>query len=151
MLYNTDWVQDLSFNSCSSFSSMDLSLFLFSSSYGAFEKAVCKIVSSSIHNTWAFQPSSPLEYSLVCWLALYCFAYCSYFCKVGKQKKEETEQNSWPFDSPPTSCINPATWNFSDGPWKVLEFSSTLKVVAWKVFFDAFWLSKTNVNHSSED
>ena len=26
---------------------------------------------------------------------------------------------------------------------EVLEFSSTLNVVAWKVFFDAFWLSKT--------
>ena len=28
-------------------------------------------------------------------------------------------------------------------PWKVLEFSSTLNVVAWKVVSDAFWLSKT--------
>ena len=26
---------------------------------------------------------------------------------------------------------------------EVLEFSSTLNVAAWKVFFDAFWLSKT--------
>ena len=26
---------------------------------------------------------------------------------------------------------------------KVLEFSSTLNVVVWKEFFDAFWLSKT--------
>ena len=26
---------------------------------------------------------------------------------------------------------------------EVLEFSSTLNVVAWKVFVDAFWLSKT--------
>ena len=33
--------------------------------------------------------------------------------------------------------------NFCASPWKVLEFSSTLNVVAWKVFFDAFWLSKT--------
>ena len=33
--------------------------------------------------------------------------------------------------------------NFYASPWKVLEFSSTLNVVARKVFFDAFWLSKT--------
>ena len=34
---------------------------------------------------------------------------------------------------------------------KVLEFSSTLNVVASKEFFEAFWLSKTNINHSSEN
>ena len=33
--------------------------------------------------------------------------------------------------------------NFYASPWKVLEFSSSVNVVAWKVFFDAFWLSKT--------
>ena len=33
--------------------------------------------------------------------------------------------------------------NFCASPWKVLEFSSTLNVVAWKEFFDAFWLSET--------
>ena len=33
--------------------------------------------------------------------------------------------------------------NFCASPWKELEFSSTLNVVAWKEFFDAFWLSKT--------
>ena len=33
--------------------------------------------------------------------------------------------------------------NFCASPWKVLEFSSTLNVVAWKVCFDAFWLSRT--------
>ena len=35
------------------------------------------------------------------------------------------------------------SWNFSASPWKVLEFSLTLNLVARKVFFDAFWLSKT--------
>ena len=33
--------------------------------------------------------------------------------------------------------------NFCASPLKVLEFSSTLSEVPWKVFFDAFWLSKT--------
>ena len=28
--------------------------------------------------------------------------------------------------------------NFCASPWKVLEFSSSLNVVAWKVFFNAF-------------
>ena len=34
---------------------------------------------------------------------------------------------------------------------KSLNFFSTLNAVAWKVFFDAFWLSKTNINHGSEN
>ena len=33
--------------------------------------------------------------------------------------------------------------NFRGSPLKVLEFSSALNVVAWKVFFYGFWLSKT--------
>ena len=33
--------------------------------------------------------------------------------------------------------------NFCASPWKVLEFSSNLSVVAWKVFFDAFCVAKT--------
>ena len=33
--------------------------------------------------------------------------------------------------------------NSRESFWKALEFSSALNVVAWKVFFDAFWLSKT--------
>ena len=33
--------------------------------------------------------------------------------------------------------------NFCASPWIVVEFSSTMNVVAWKEFFDAFWLSKT--------
>ena len=35
----------------------------------------------------------------------------------------------------------------------MFEFSSTLNVVAWKVFFDAFSLSKNrqNMNHSSQN
>ena len=42
--------------------------------------------------------------------------------------------------------------NFCASPWKVLEFSSTLNVVAWKEFFDAFRLCvRQNVNHSSEN
>ena len=32
---------------------------------------------------------------------------------------------------------------------KSLNFFSTLNVVAWN--FDAFWLSKTNINHGSEN
>ena len=32
---------------------------------------------------------------------------------------------------------------FCTSPWKVLEFSSPLNLVAWEVFFDAVWLSKT--------
>ena len=35
--------------------------------------------------------------------------------------------------------------------WKVLEFSSTLNVVVWKVFCNAFWLSKTLMTHSWEE
>ena len=34
---------------------------------------------------------------------------------------------------------------------QVLEFSSTLNVVAWKVFFDAFGCPRQNRNHSSEN
>ena len=43
--------------------------------------------------------------------------------------------------------------NFCASPWKVLffPFFSTLNVVTRKVFFDAFWLSKTNINHGSEN
>ena len=33
---------------------------------------------------------------------------------------------------------------------KILEFSSTLNVVAWKVFFNAFCLPRQNMTHSSE-
>ena len=33
---------------------------------------------------------------------------------------------------------------------KSLNFFLTLNVVAWKVFFGAFWLSKTNINHGSK-
>ena len=33
---------------------------------------------------------------------------------------------------------------------KSLNFFSTLNVVAWKVFFGAFWLSETNINHDSK-
>ena len=32
--------------------------------------------------------------------------------------------------------------NFYASPWKVLEFSSTLNVLAWKVFFWCFWEGK---------
>ena len=32
--------------------------------------------------------------------------------------------------------------NFRGSSWKVLEFSLTLIIVAWKELFDAFWLSK---------
>ena len=45
--------------------------------------------------------------------------------------------------SPWISFFLEKSLNCSASPWKVLEFSSTLNVVAWKVFFDAFWLSKT--------
>ena len=38
--------------------------------------------------------------------------------------------------------------NFHASPWNVLEFSSPLNVVAWKVLFDAFWLSKTGCESS---
>ena len=41
--------------------------------------------------------------------------------------------------------------NFCASPWKVLEFSSTLNVVAWKDFFDAFWLSKTEYKSLSSE
>ena len=33
-------------------------------------------------------------------------------------------------------------------PWNVLKFSPNLTVVAWKVLFDAFWLSKTGYESS---
>ena len=33
----------------------------------------------------------------------------------------------------------------------MLEFSSTLNVVAWKVFFDASGCPRQNINHSSEN
>ena len=100
--------------------------------------AVCKIASSSIHNTWVFQTPSLLESSFVCRSAPYCFACCSYFCKAGKQKKKETKPNSRLFDSPPTSCVNLATWNFSDSPDFGCSFSQAFKIVArylcWEVF-----------------
>ena len=32
---------------------------------------------------------------------------------------------------------------FSSADDELIEFSSTLNLVGWKVFFDAFWLSKT--------
>ena len=33
----------------------------------------------------------------------------------------------------------------------MLEFSSTLNVVVWKVFFDASGCPRQNINHSSEN
>ena len=33
----------------------------------------------------------------------------------------------------------------------MLEFSSTLNVVGWKVFFDASGCPRQNINHSSEN
>jgi len=35
---------------------------------------------------------------------------------IGKQKKNRTKRNPQLFDSPPTCCIYPATWNLSDIP-----------------------------------
>ena len=37
---------------------------------------------------------------------------------IGKWKKNRTKRNPKPFDSPPTCCIHPATWNLSDNPVK---------------------------------
>ena len=40
--------------------------------------------------------------------------------------------------------------NCRGSPWKVLEFSSTLNVVAWKFFWICFGCRWQNINHSSE-
>ena len=45
-------------------------------------------------------------------------------------------------DSPPPQQGASEPYLADIFPWKVLEFSSNLNVVAWKVFFDAFCLSK---------
>ena len=39
--------------------------------------------------------------------------------------------------------------NFCASTWKVLEFSSTLNVVAWREFFLLFGCARQNINHSS--
>ena len=39
--------------------------------------------------------------------------------------------------------------NFCASTWKVLEFSSTLNVVAWREFFLLFGCPRQNINHSS--
>ena len=41
--------------------------------------------------------------------------------------------------------------NFCASPWKVLEFSSTLNVVAWKVFLILFGCLKQCINHNWEN
>ena len=41
--------------------------------------------------------------------------------------------------------------NFCASPWKFLEFSSTLNLVAWKVFLMFFGCLSQNINHSSEN
>ena len=61
--------------------------FLLSSS--AFVVTVCKIASSFIHNTWAFQPTSPLESSLVCRSALYCLAFAVTFAGLENRRKRK--------------------------------------------------------------
>ena len=39
--------------------------------------------------------------------------------------------------------------NFCASTWKVLDFSSTLNVVAWREFFLLFGCPRQNINHSS--
>ena len=51
--------------------------------------AVCKIASSSIHNTWAFQPPSPLESSFVCRSALYCFVFAVTSARLENRRKRK--------------------------------------------------------------
>ena len=61
--------------------------------------------------------------------------------KVGFPKSWKVlESRMWSLKSPWIPFFLEKSSNFCASPWKVLELSSTLNVVAWKVFFNAFWL-----------
>ena len=56
---------------------------------------------------------------------------------------EKMKQSSHSLEKSLNSILPLKILNFLCKSLKLLEFSSTLNVVAWKVCFDAFWLSRT--------